>query len=272
MASFTTGYYVPSSMSQSYVLSKRNESGTLKYPGAIQELGVQEQAALQDLQTNYASTIDNAYASYLANKKSINTSAMGQGYKELYQQAQEKQLLSDIAEANMNLSSARSQIRENAANAQANIQSQAQLETSYLNRTQGALTQYLQYVKSLTGANGELALSKEDQAKSVDDLYETLLGLSPKSLTDKSGAQGLGFTDWIRTQLGGSDEDTAWGDWLFGGGLYDFRTAVAKTRAAEGKPSTDKKPYNPNANNIDNKNDTTDKKPSGNGFGISMII
>lgn len=257
MASFTAGYYVPSSLSQSYVLNKRDDSGTLKYQGAIQELGIQEQAALQDLENNYASTINNAYASYLANQKTINTSAMGQGYKELYQQAQEQQLLNDIATANMNLSSTRNQIRESVAEAQANVQSQAQLETSYLNRTQGALTQYLQYIKSLTSEDGSLILSEEDQAKTVDELYETLLGLSPKSFKDQTGAAGLSFADWVRTQLSGSTEDTAWGDWLFGGGLADFKNAVAKTERLNSSTSTNtnKKPYNPNATNTTKPND-----------------
>ena len=261
MASFATGYYVPSSMSQSYVLNKRDDSGTLKYQGAIQELGIQEQAALQNLESSYASTIENAYASYLANKKTINTSAMGQGYKELYQQAQEQQLLNDIATANMNLSSARNEIRNSIAEAQSNVQSQAQLETSYLNRTQGALTQYLQYINSLTGENGELVLSEEERAKSIDDLYDTLLSLSPKAYTDENNSQGLGFVDWVRTQLSGSTEDTAWGDWLFGGGLADFKNAVARSKKlglGSTGSTTDtetKKPYNPNATNTTKPND-----------------
>ena len=257
MASFATGYYVPSSMSQSYVLNKRDDSGTLKYQGAIQELGIQEQAALQNLESSYASTIENAYASYLANKKTINTSAMGQGYKELYQQAQEQQLLNDIATANMNLSSARNEIRNSIAEAQSNVQSQAQLETSYLNRTQGALTQYLQYINSLTGENGELVLSEEERAKTVDELYETLLGLSPKTFKDQTGVAGLSFADWVRTQLSGSTEDTAWGDWLFSGGLADFRNAVAKTERLNSSTdtNTNKKPYNSNTTNITKPND-----------------
>lgn len=259
MASFTTGYYVPTSMTKSYVESKRDEEGTLKYKGAEQELGIQKQTALQSLEKNYATTIENAYASYLANKRGINTSAMGQGYKEIYKQAQEQQLLADIAEANMNLANTRSEISANIAEAQKNIQAQEAQEVSNLNRVQGAMTQYLQYVKSLTGEGGETALSVEDQNKNIDELYETLFELSPKTLTDESGAQGLGFVDWVRTQLTGSDIDTAWGDWLFGGGLADFKTMVAKTRALSGKKNTEKKPYNEKAKESINKQTSSSK-------------
>lgn len=283
MASFTTGYYVPTSMSQSYVASKRNEEGTLKYKSAEQELGIQKQMALQNLEKNYETTIENAYASYLANQRGINTSAMGQGYKEIYKQAQEQQLLSDIAVANMNLANTRSEISANIAEAQKNIQAQEAQEVSNLNRVQGAMTQYLQYVKSLTGAGGKTALSAEDAKKEIDDLYETLFELSPKTLTDESGAQGLGFVDWIKTQLTGSEVDTAWGDWLFSGGLADFKTAVAKTRINTNKPAekptekpTEKKPYNDKATNntVDNNkssdNKSGDSKPRR--FGKSMLI
>ena len=274
MASFTSGYYVPSSMSQSYVLNKRDDEGTLKYQGAIGELGVQQQEALQNLQKNYESTINNAYASYLANQRTVNTSAMGQGYKELYKQAQEQQLLDDIATANMNLANTRNEIAENVATAQTNVLSQAQLETSNLNRVQGALTQYLQYIKSLKNNVGEYLLSEEDQDKVIDDLYDTLLNYSSSTLQNYSdgASTGLGFTDWIRTQLSGSEEDVAWGDWLFGGGLADFRNMVAKTNAANKKPDAGKKPYNPNATNNSNNSNNSNNTNKPSRWGNSMLI
>jgi DNA-directed RNA polymerase subunit F len=245
MASFTSGYYVPSSRSKSYVESKRNEEGSLGYLSASQELDMQKQSALQNLEKNYASTIENAYASYLSNQRGLNASAMGQGYKELYQQMNEQQLLSNVAQSNMNLANTRQEISANIQEAQSNLEAQKNQEISNLNRAQGAMVQYLQYVKSLTNEAGESLLNEEQQKMEIDDLYETLLDLSPKTFKDTEGADALGFTDWATSQLKGTEEDTAFGDWLVGGGLADFRTMVAKTNAVNKKlEEQTKKPYN----------------------------
>ena len=73
-----------------YVAGKRTEEGTPVYEAASGVLGMQKQAAIQNLEKNYATTIENAYASYLANQRGIETSAMGQGYKQAYLEAQDK--------------------------------------------------------------------------------------------------------------------------------------------------------------------------------------
>ena len=88
----SNGWFV-TSRSAPYVLSKQNEEGSYAYKADIANVGIQKQAALQDLEKSYESTINKAYSSYLANQKTIAGTTMGQGYKELYEQAEQENLL-----------------------------------------------------------------------------------------------------------------------------------------------------------------------------------
>ena len=83
--SISKGFYVPSSQSSSYVASKRNDEGSYEYTSQAQDIGLQRKAALPDLSEQYGDVVENAYASYLANQRTINASAMGQGYKDAYE-------------------------------------------------------------------------------------------------------------------------------------------------------------------------------------------
>ena len=69
----TEGFFVPGSRTASYVKGKTNEYGASDYYSNVNELGIQKQAALQNLSDQYASTINNAYAAYLANQRNIMT-------------------------------------------------------------------------------------------------------------------------------------------------------------------------------------------------------
>ena len=111
------GFYVPASRSSDYVAQKRDTEGSFAYDKAAIELGMQKQQALQGLQKSYESTIENAYASYLAGQQNIGASQMGQGFKEAYKQQQEQNLLSNIAQANQSTASVRAQIAQSESQA-----------------------------------------------------------------------------------------------------------------------------------------------------------
>ena len=225
-----TGFYVPGSKSSSYVASKRNEEGSYLYDAAASEIGLQKQAALQDLEKNYATTVENAYASYLANQRAINTAAMGQGYKEAYEQAQQQQLATNIAEANLTAANARSQISQNAQEARSTLEQQFAAEAVNLDRVASSMNNYLTYIKSLSGKDNTMYLSEEDSKKSIDELYETLYGAQPQSLTDPEGNAGMPYLQWMEQQLK-TEEDRDWYNWLaYQGGWQDFTTAVQRSK------------------------------------------
>ena len=98
---------------------------------------------------------------------------------------------------------------------------------------------YLTYVKSLTGLSADKqtelkALTEEQEKMSLDELYGTLYNLDPKNLVDEEGVQGKRYSDWIKGQIKGTDEDTDWYNWLmYEGGLQDYKAMLDKTEAVQ---------------------------------------
>lgn len=227
------GFYVPGSRSGSYVSNKRDEEGSLLYETASSEAGIQKQAALQSLGENYAATIENAYASYLANQRDIRTSAMGQGYKEAYLEAQDKALVSNIAQSNLSLANARAELESQEQQAQSTLAEQYQTEVANLDRVANSMNDYLTYVKSLTGKDDPTSkyFTEEQEQLAVDDLYEQLYMAQPQGLLDEEGQAGKTYLEWIRSQLTNSEVDTNWSNWLFyQGGWQDFINSVNKSK------------------------------------------
>lgn len=225
------GFYVPGSVSSSYVASKRNEAGSLLYETAADEIGIQKQAAIQQLEKNYATTIENAYSSYLAANRGVQGSVMGQGYKELYKQLQQSQLQQNIAQANINLAEQRATLAEQEQAAQEQISKQFQTEVGYLDRVQKSFSDYLTYVKELTHAQtGETYLTSDEMQQSVDSMYEVLHNVMPQAYIDTSGNIGMSYEQWIKSQLKDTAEDTAWSQWLWSTGLNEFLAAPKSVR------------------------------------------
>lgn len=209
------GFYIPSSQSSSYTASKRNEEGSYAYDAAVIGASIQKQAALQDLSKQYESTIENAYASYLATQRGIDTSAMGQGYKEAYKEKQQQNLISNIAEANQNAATVRAQIESQASQSREALDKQFKTETANLDRVAATMNDYLTYVKGLSGSYLE--------DKPIDELYEALSNYQPQGFSDEKDQAGLPYSEWIKNQLKDTADDKAWFQWLFyQGGLQDF--------------------------------------------------
>jgi hypothetical protein len=223
------GFYVTGSRSGSYVANKRNEEGSFTYDTSINELGLQKQAALQELGKTYDATVNKAYASYLANQRTINTSAMGEGYKEAYKAAEEANLLSQIAEANVNATNVRAQLDTQEAKAQKEIAKQYETEVANLDRVARTMDEYLDYVKKLSDDYGGTYLTAEQSGMNIDDLYEVLYTAQPRSLYDEEGNPGLSYSQWIHSQMKDTEADLAFERWLFsGGGWQDFIKATSK--------------------------------------------
>lgn len=234
------GFYVPGSVSSSYVANKRDEEGTLLYDGAANEIGIQKQAAIQQLEKNYAATVENAYASYLAANRGVQGSQMGQGYKELYKQIQQQQLQQNIANTTSEFNKQVMNIEAQEESAKQQIQERFQQEVSYLDRLQQSLGNYFEYVKSLTDADGNGYFDPDELNQSVDSMYDILGTAQPIGqydaegnyigYSDQDGKAGMTYSEWIANQIGTSDEDQAWYQWMIGGGFNEFMNAPKSTR------------------------------------------
>lgn len=224
------GFYVPNSVSSSYVSNKRNEEGSLAYDSAANEIGIQKQAAVQQLEKNYATTIENAYASYLAANRGVDASNMGQGYKELYKTIQQQQLRENIANTNTSFNEAIASLNQQESEAQAQIQSQFQTEVAYFDRLKQSFADYFDYVKTLTNDAGETYLDESEMTQTVDSMYNVLKNTMPQGYLDEEGNMGMSYEEWIKSQLGDTEEDTAWSQWLFSTGLNEFMEAPKKMR------------------------------------------
>lgn len=234
------GFYVPGSVSGSYVANKRDEEGTLLYEGAANEIGIQKQAAIQQLEKNYAATVENAYASYLAANRGVQGSQMGQGYKELYKQIQQQQLQQNIASTTSEFNKQVMNVEAQEESAKQQIQERFQQEVSYFDRLQQSLGNYFEYVKTLTDADGNGYFDPYELNQSVDSMYDILGTAQPigqydaegnyTGYSDQDGKAGMTYSEWIANQMGTSDEDQAWYQWMISGGFNEFMNAPKSTR------------------------------------------
>ena len=234
------GFYVPGSVSSSYVANKRNEEDALIYETAASQVGIQKQAAIQQLEKDYAQTIENAYASYLAANRGLQGSQMGQGYKELYKQIQQQQLQENLAMTASEFNKQAVNIEQQEAQAQQQISAAFQKEVSYFDRLQQSMSDYFEYAKTLTDADGNSYFDPYELNESVDSMYDILSKAQPVGsydtegnyigYSDESGKMGMTYSQWIASQIGTSEEDTAWYQWFLGGGLNEFLNAPKKTR------------------------------------------
>lgn len=234
------GFYVPGSVSSSYVANKRNEEGSLVYEDLQSKVGLQKQAALQQLDKAYSQTIENAYSAYLSSNKAVAGSSMGQGYKDLYKQIQEQQLMSNVLTTTQEVANQRASLEQQEAQAQAQIQEAFQTEVGYFDRLQQSFAEYFDYAKTLTDTDGNGYFDEYELNQSVDSMYDILSRAQPVGsyddkgnyvgYTDTEGRTGMTYSEWIASQMGTSEEDKAWYQWFLGGGLNEFLSAPKSTK------------------------------------------
>lgn len=235
-------YSTKSPETGAFVADKRTDTGLKMYDEASGEIGLQKQQALQNLRQSYASTIDNAYASYLASQRNINASAMGEGYKQAYMAAQDQALQQQIAQTNLSAAQSTEEIATQSAEAQSKLQEAYNTEVTNIDKVGSSMSKYLEYVKSLRGRTKDgqpddtiKALTDYEEKLSVDDLYERLTNLNPKDLY-YGDEQGMSYAEWINSQIGenANTTDANWRDWLlYGGGYQDFKNALTKRGKTE---------------------------------------
>lgn len=230
-------YSTKSPETGAFVADKRTDAGLKMYNEASGEIGLQKQQALQNLRQNYASTIDNAYASYLASQRNINASAMGEGYKQAYLAAQDQALQQQIAQTNLSVAQSAQEIATQSAEAQSKLQEAYDAEVTNIDKVGSSMSKYLEYVKSLRGRTKDgqpddtvKAFTDYEEKLSADDLYERLTNLNPKDLY-YGDEQGKSYVEWINSEIGENANvtDANWRDWLlYGGGYQEFKDALAK--------------------------------------------
>ena len=244
------GFYAPGSISGQYVASKRNEEGSYVYDKAAQDIGMQKQAALQNLSENYGNIVNNAYTSYLANQRGIGASQMGQGYKEAYIQQQQANLQQQIQEAGTSTAQARQELEQSAAAGQEAIYQQYLQQVNNLDRADQALKNYFNYLNSYGYFNQDAFKERhpeyydkyDEQGHLADDsmyreIYQDLLEAQPQSwkinnqaVTDEEGNLLQTFSDYAGSTAGTKQEDTDWLNWLrYQGGMQDYIKALAKS-------------------------------------------
>ena len=236
-------YSTKSPETGAYVADKRDSDTGLKiYDEASGNIGLQKQQALQNLRQNYASTINNAYASYLASQRNINTSLMGQGYKQAYLKAQDQALQQQIYETNLSAAQNASDINTQMTEAQTALQEAYNTEVTNLDKVATSMSDYYTYLKALRGTNdkGEYDNSIKyfndyQEQLNAEDMYEQLINAQPRDLTDGT-AQGMDYLTWINNQYKDSQvtADKEWLDWLlYNGGYSDFKNAISKRGVTE---------------------------------------
>lgn len=245
MADTTQGFYVPGSLSSSYVQSKRNAQGSLDYDSQQNQIGIAKQAAIQDLQSQYESTIENAYASYLANQRNIAMSNMGQGYKAIYSDLAQQNMQQSIATDRASIQSAMTEVQQNAAIAKANVRANFETEVANLDRVANSFQQYRDYLSKLTrkdekNKNKSIDLfTEEENALSTEDIYERLateFSQRAKNYNNNDDdTQGMSYVEWMSNMYSGSDNanDKEWYKWFLSGGYQDFMRSVSKRNATD---------------------------------------
>ena len=116
MATASSGFYIPSHMAKDYVSNMKTEDGSYKYDinaeGKVysSEAGIKAQAAIQNLESTYSDTINNAYSQYINSKHTIMNSTLGEGFKQRYLQQQNEAYQQSLLSANATAEKARQEI------------------------------------------------------------------------------------------------------------------------------------------------------------------
>lgn len=234
------GYYVPNRVSNEYVNSKRNEQGAYEYDTYLQDVGMNTQAAIQSLNKDYSSAINNAYSQYLNSKYTIANSNMIQGAKDVYLQNQQEALHANVAQASLTAAETKQQILQQAYEQQNSIGKTFQTEVNNMEQVGTMLSGYMEYLKGVTNGSGSYYdaiisgkglndYTGDIYAEDIyDELYNAQPGLKDNMYTDEEGNVALGWTDWLNTQIK-TDKQQSWYDWYMGQGGYEqFQDAYKK--------------------------------------------
>lgn len=232
------GYYIPSGFSANYVANKKNEDGTRVYDSAVNQAGIDAQRNLQQLNKQYNVTINQAYASNLLANRGLQASALGTGYKDAYTQNLQASTNEQINQASLSVADTKYSIFSSLSDRLAQIGGVQQQEVNNMRRMASTLEQYHDYAKTLQGTEGSFAEAAGFTDGTFEDNYEQILGINKGSVSgyvDQHGGAALSYEDWMRQNSGTSDEDTAWLDWAYDGGLEQYKNFIAPRISANKK-------------------------------------
>ena len=233
------GYYVPNRVSNEYIDNKRNEEGEYEYDSYVRDVGMNTQAAIQSLNKDYSTAINNAYSQYLNSKYSINTSNIIQGSKEALLQKQQEALQANIAQASLTANETKQQILQQAYEQQNAIGEAFQTEVNNMEQVGTMLSGYMEYLKGVTDSSGTsyydailagkgLTDYAKDNEIYAEDIYDELYNAQLKGFETEDSEAALGWIDWLNTQIK-TDKQQNWYDWYMGQGGYEqFRDAYKK--------------------------------------------
>lgn len=242
-----SGYYLPNKIANTYIASRRDESGALAYESAMQDVGIETQAAIQSLNKSYSSVINDAYTNYLNSKRNITSSNLGQGYKEAYLEQEEQTLQKNIAQADINAAETKQDILKQQLQSEAAIGEAFQTEVLNMEKVGQQLSNYMNYLKNVStdiitdeGSSSQSYYDAIIKGKDLsdfaakntvlaEDLYDELYNAAPKGYTDEEGQAALNWEDWLSGQIK-TQADQDWYDWYVGRGGYEmFQEAYKKS-------------------------------------------
>ena len=231
MSNKITSYYVPNKIANSYVANKRTETGEYMYDSAMQDIGMETQAAVQSLNKSYSNVINDAYTNYLNSKRSIMSSDLGQGYKEAYIEKQQEALQETAAQASLSAAETKQQLLQQQYESQAAVGKAFQTEVLNMEQVGTQLTNYMEYLKNVYGEAGTSYYEDVISGKGLtdldakvglkaEDIYDVLYNAQPKGYSTEGGEAAMGWMDWLKTQIK-TEKEQSWYDWYVGEGGYE---------------------------------------------------
>jgi hypothetical protein len=229
-----SGYYVPSSFSANYINNKKSEDGTYVYDQAINEAGIGAQRSLQQLNKQYNVTINNAYSQHLLANKGLQASNIGTGYKEAFTQQLQNAAAENLQQTATSVQNVKQDIFSQLGSNLQQINTSKLQEINNMRRMASSLEQYHNYLQPLTKGIGGSKYTEDNKFKvgnewtfedNYNQLFDTQKGIVG-NYVDEENNVGLSWEDWLRKNSGNSATDTAWLDWVYGGGADQFKNFI----------------------------------------------
>lgn len=239
MSNRITSYFLPNKIANSYVASKRTGTGEYMYDSALQDIGIETQAAIQSLNKSYSNVINDAYTNYLNSKRSIMSSNLGQGYKEAYIEKQQEALQETTAQASLSAAETKQQLLQQQYESQDTVGKAFQTEVLNMEQVGTQLTNYMEYLKNVYGEAGTSYYEDIISGKGLtdldtkvglkaEDIYDLLYNAQPKGYSTEGGEAAMGWMDWLKTQIK-TEKEQSWYDWYVDEDGYEqFQDAYKK--------------------------------------------
>jgi hypothetical protein len=229
------GYYIPSSFSANYVSNKKNEYGTYAYDSAVNKVGIDAQRSLQQLNKQYNVAINQSHGGSLLANRGLRASALGTGYKQAFAENIQASLNDEVSQISLSVADTKQNIFAALGNQLNQIGQLQQQDVNNMRRMAGSLEQYHGYLQTLQSSTSTTKYSEDYKFNTngtfednYDKIFETQKGIM-QNYMDENSNTALSWEDWLRQNSGSSNADTAWLDWVYGGGATQYKDFVGYT-------------------------------------------